>query len=171
MVIEFQKRGLPHARILVILDEHTKPRNSDDFNQISCAEIPDKELYSSLYETVTKSMIHGPFGIFNPKSPCMVDGKCSKQFPKAFIENTTPNIDGYPEYRRRDNVVTHELKRSKLASKNGTNQQSEEQYSLTFVDNRWIVPYNKYLTTKYNCHINVEIFSSVSFEIRRFKHR
>ena len=30
------------------------------------------------------------------------------------------------------------------------------------VDNRWIVPYNLYLVTKYNCHINVEICSSVS---------
>ena len=32
MVIEFQKRRLPH--ILVILDELSKPRNSDDFDQI-----------------------------------------------------------------------------------------------------------------------------------------
>ena len=43
MVIEFQKCGLPHAHIIVILDEHSKPRNSDDFDQILCAEIPDKK--------------------------------------------------------------------------------------------------------------------------------
>ena len=135
MVIEFQKSGLPHAHILIILDEHRKPGNSDDFDQILCAEIPDNELYPSLYETVTKSMVHDPCRIFNQNSPCMVDGKCSKKFPKAFIENTTQNIDGYPEYRRRDNMVTHYLKRSKITRKNGTNQQSEEQYYLTYVDN------------------------------------
>jgi hypothetical protein len=30
------------------------------------------------------------------------------------------------------------------------------------LDNRWVVPYNPYLTTKYNCHINVEICSSIT---------
>ena len=30
------------------------------------------------------------------------------------------------------------------------------------LDNRWVVPYNPYLTTKYNCHINVEICSSIA---------
>ena len=94
-------------------------------------------------------MIHGPCGIFNPNSPCMVDGKCSKQFPKQFIENTTANIDGYPEYRRRDNGVTHEIKRNKIKSENGTNHASEEHFNLIYADNRWIVPYNKYLTSKY----------------------
>ena len=34
--------------------------------------------------------------------------------------------------------------------------------SATFIDNSWISPYSPYLTLKYNCHINVEICSSIS---------
>ena len=30
------------------------------------------------------------------------------------------------------------------------------------LDNRWVVPYNPYLIIKYNCHINVEICSSIT---------
>ena len=42
-VVEFQKRGLPHAHILVILEEKSKPKTTDDYDKIVCAELPDKK--------------------------------------------------------------------------------------------------------------------------------
>ena len=142
-VIEFQKRGLPHAHILIIMEDDSKPRCSEDYDLIVSAEIPDKLKYSQAWATVTTSMIHGPCGKLYPKSPCMVDGKCSKEYPKDFLEYTIDSEDGYPQYRKRDNGVDFTKK------------------SGTIIDNRWVVPHNLYLTTKYNCHINVEICSSV----------
>jgi hypothetical protein len=36
-------------------------------------------------------------------------------------------------------------------------------YSSSFVfDNRWVVLYNPYLTMRYQCHINVEVCSSIT---------
>ena len=39
-VIEFQKRGLPHAHIVVILTEADRARNANHINSLSSAEIP-----------------------------------------------------------------------------------------------------------------------------------
>ncbi|XP_026412120.1 uncharacterized protein LOC113307871 [Papaver somniferum] len=41
-VIEFQKRGLPHAHILIILHEKDKLRTPDDYDKVVRAEIPDE---------------------------------------------------------------------------------------------------------------------------------
>lgn len=80
--IEFQKRGLPHAHILIILEnKHEILRNTDNF---VCAEIPDPATCPILYDYVTKHMIHGPCGQLNLRSPCMNDGCCSKKFPKLY---------------------------------------------------------------------------------------
>ena len=52
-VIEWQKRGPPHAHILGICDEESKPRTPEDYDSIVCAEIPDQQQFPELYKTIT----------------------------------------------------------------------------------------------------------------------
>lgn len=141
-VFEFQKRGLPHCHLLLILKDTDKFRVSEDVDSLVSAEIPDRLTDPRLYDTVTQCMVHGPCGVLNPNSPCMNDGACTKNFPKEFTDQTNLNVNGYPLYRRRDNGVTI----------------TKGRYE---VDNRWVVPHNPFLTAKYNAHINVEICSSI----------
>lgn len=96
--IEWQKRGLPHAHILIWLRQKITP---DLIDNIISAEIPDPDIDPELHEIVRKNMIHGPCGIFNPQSPCMEDGKCTKNYPRQLLQETITGIDGYPLYRRR----------------------------------------------------------------------
>lgn len=100
-VIEFQKRGLLHAHILLTLNTNSKIRTKDDIDKFVSAEIPDRNFNQRLFEIVTKCMIHGPCGPLNPNSPCMKEGVCGKGFPKNLIESTKENVNGYPVYRRR----------------------------------------------------------------------
>lgn len=44
-----------------------------------------------------KNMRHGPCGDW-----CMVDGKCSKKFPKNFQDKTLLDGNNYSTYRRWD---------------------------------------------------------------------
>ncbi|KAG2982005.1 hypothetical protein PC120_g24722 [Phytophthora cactorum] len=121
-VVEFQKRGLPHAHILVILAEADKP--------------------------LTTCMIHGPCGAAYPNAICMKDGKCTKGFPKPLSEVTKGNVAGYPVYRRRRRAAGVVLIHGK-------------EYDSETI-NQWVVPYNPYLSQKYNCHINVEVCTVIT---------
>jgi hypothetical protein len=89
-VIEFQKRGLPHAHVLLILAKEDKIR-LDNFDKYVSAEIPDKDLHPEAYETVTKCMMHDACGPLNPNAKCMDKEKnvCTKNFPKEFNQETT----------------------------------------------------------------------------------
>ena len=79
-VIEFQKLGLPHCHMLIILRDEDKLRDSNDINRIISGEIPDQNEDPELYERVKSCMIHGPCGLLNPKSVCMANGTCKKKF-------------------------------------------------------------------------------------------
>lgn len=59
--IEFQKRGLPHAHILVKIQQPFTTRERVD--QVVCAEIPEDE---RLRYIVLSRMVHGPCGASNP---------------------------------------------------------------------------------------------------------
>ena len=147
--IEFQKRGLPHMHLFLILHAEYKILTLDQIDRVVCAEIPNPIRYPKLFALVERHMIHGPCGVLNSHSPCMAPAKkcaassvCLKHFPKEYYDETTYANNGYSIYRRRNTGTT---------VKKG-------QYSL---DNRWVVPYNRYLLLKYNGHINVEICSSL----------
>lgn len=136
--IEFQKRGLPHAHILLFLHSTDKPKTTSDVDSIITAEIPNKEVDPLAYQSVSQFMMHGPCGAANPQNSCMVKGQCSKHYLKENCSETTFDDNGSPVCRRRENdryVTTMGMK----------------------FDNRWVIPHNTDLTVKYQAHINAEI--------------
>ncbi|XP_019193106.1 PREDICTED: uncharacterized protein LOC109187373 [Ipomoea nil] len=135
--VEFQKRGLPHAHILLFVDRGVALTFGSNVDSIISAEIPNKESDPEYYTVVGEFMMHGPCGVARKNSPCMVKGRCSKHFPKKFMDCSILDSDGYPIYKRRNNGNT--------IVKSGVE-----------LDNRFVVPHNRYLLMKYRAHINVE---------------
>ena len=144
--VEFQKRGLPHAHMLLWLQNSIRPT---DIDRVICAEIPDKNLDPELYEIVMKNMVHGPCGKVNMNSPCMKDKKCTKKYPKDFLQNTRSDQEGYPLYRRR-----------KLED-GGREAVIVRGRQIYDIDNSHIVPYNPMLLKIFKAHINVELCTSI----------
>ncbi|GBL89568.1 hypothetical protein AVEN_87896-1 [Araneus ventricosus] len=95
-------------------------------------------------------MIYGPRGTLNANSLCTREGVCTKQYPKEFREKTEENVNGYPTYQRKCResvrVGRHDL------------------------DNRWVVPYNPWLSKKSNAPINVEVCASIKSVKYLYKH-
>ncbi|XP_021991571.1 uncharacterized protein LOC110888349 [Helianthus annuus] len=103
--IEFQKRGLPHAHLLIWLEHSATCRTPAGIDDLISAEIPSETDDPASYKAVTEYMLHGPCGNNAPSAPCTTDGKCLKHFPKAFYQETTIDEDGYPVYRRRNSKI------------------------------------------------------------------
>jgi len=100
--VEFQKRGMPHAHILLWLSDSNKLENEKHIDQVISVELPHPDLYPKLSRVVQTYMIDGLCKAARFNSPCMKEGKCSKFFPKKFRHLTTIDEDGYPVYRNRD---------------------------------------------------------------------
>ncbi|KAK8815284.1 hypothetical protein WA158_003496 [Blastocystis sp. Blastoise] len=142
--VEFQKRGLPHAHILLNVEQQDKIHDTNELDSIICAYLPDEEKNPRLFKIVSTMNIHGPH-VSN--SPCLDShGICKKGFPKPFQECTTIPNDSYPLYFRPNDgrkVVFHR-----------TNGDLE-------ATNEYVVPYNPYLSLKLEAHINVEAVYSL----------
>ena len=83
---------------LIFLEEPYKLLTSEAIDSCISACWLDPEIEPFLFETVKKCMVHGLSGPLNPNVPCMVDGKCSKDYPKNFQGSTTMDGHGYPLY-------------------------------------------------------------------------
>lgn len=88
-----------------------------------------------------KNWIHEPCGTLSPNSPCMIDGECSKRYPRVLVSNTVTGNDGYLLFRRSAEVG------GKLAT-------IQMQDGDTEVDNQWVVLYSPLLPKTYKAHMN-----------------
>uniref|UniRef100_A0A1I8AR22 Helitron helicase n=1 Tax=Steinernema glaseri TaxID=37863 RepID=A0A1I8AR22_9BILA len=131
--------------MLLMLNDNDKLRTSEDVDSLVWAELPDPSEYPRLHDIVKKSMIHGPCGTHNPSSPCMkkLKTRCAKRYPMDYCDETVLEENKIPRYRRRASAPH-------FIGRNGVR-----------MDSQWVVPYNPYLTSKYNAHINVEVCTSV----------
>ena len=126
--IEFQKRGLPHAHILIKYEKDCM--RSNDIDEIVSAELPVNPTDRDL---VLKFMIHKHPTLNRPPSTyCQrldVTGNriCRFRYPKPLQDLTTINFEGRVDYRRRSN------------------------------GDEFVVPYNITLLRAFQCHINFEI--------------
>jgi hypothetical protein len=106
------------------------------------AKFLNSETNKLAHDMVAICMMHGPCGAAFPNAPCMEDGKCKKQYPRKFQSETVTNVNKYLIYQRRDTrhiVLVHGIE----------------------LDNRWVVPHNVYLSTKYHAHINIEVCNNI----------
>ena len=158
--VEWQKRGLPHAHILLIMAAEHRLTTAEMVDLAVCAELPPspadapdesaKKARERLEKIVVDHMVHGPCGKANPNCPCMVNGKCSKGFPKSFQPETVVNPENCTAvYRRRSPTQGGRS----LVPQTGC-------YAGKQLDNKWIVPYCPFLSLLFECHINVEICAS-----------
>ncbi|KAL0860054.1 hypothetical protein ABMA27_010369 [Loxostege sticticalis] len=142
--VKWQKRGLPHAHILLWLVHKIRP---NDVYIIISAEFPNPNEDPILHNIIKMDMVHGPCGSLKTNSPCMQNGQW---FPKAMNQQTITGEDGYPNYRRSS------LQQGGFAAEIRLRGQQQ-----MVVDNRWVVPYSPVLSKTFNAHINVEMCNSV----------
>ncbi|RYR40578.1 hypothetical protein Ahy_A09g046323 [Arachis hypogaea] len=100
--VEFQKRGLPNAHILLWLSGDRKITMTTQIDRLISSELPDPVRHPKLFKVVSTYMIHGPCGRAFSKSPCMKDGYCTKYYLKIFSRTTVIDDSGYLSYRKRD---------------------------------------------------------------------
>ena len=65
--VEYRKRGLPHAHILLFLHNDDKHPTVAEIDKIILAKIPYLNKEPLAYHAVKQYMVHGPCGSINPR--------------------------------------------------------------------------------------------------------
>ena len=155
-VIEFQKRGLPHAHIVVILNPVDRPRGAQDIDAMSSAEIPPlpaaddtseaARAQRKLRDLVLEHMVHNDCsGTRGCTCPCWdaTKKRCAGNFPFAYQDAST---------------IGDERQKAKLRRRQGDMWTADTNGRR--VTNQWVVPYNAALLMKFQCHLNIEIVTA-----------
>ncbi|CAH0726151.1 unnamed protein product, partial [Brenthis ino] len=146
--IEFQKRGLPHMHLLIIMTSDDKIHQPEELDDLISSEIPRNDDLE-LRELVLQLMIHNPCGDLNPNATCMVHKngrtKCRFDFPKSYQEVTLVD-NGKPNYRRRYNPQL-DPHSPQFSHEHAVYRKDINGRRIT-QDNRHVAPYNAYLLKK-----------------------
>ena len=156
--IEYQKRGLPHLHLLLFLKTDAQFLTAAYIDRFISAELPteDDETGQRLRTIIKMTTVHTHCAGGNGHALCMKDldpavvKTCHKGFPHSFQEETIIQENGYPLYRRQNTDQSFTIR---VTGSGGT--------LTVLIDNRRVVPYNPYLSLRYNAHINVEVCGSV----------
>jgi hypothetical protein len=100
-VIEFQERGLPHARIAFALQDVDKLREPRDFDRNVSAQLPDPVTCPSGISDRCNLDNTRPMRRPRPKLTYMVSGRYSCHYPRELADSTSVDENGYVQYRRR----------------------------------------------------------------------
>jgi hypothetical protein len=140
--VEWQKRGLPHLHLLVILKTHITTVAQVD--AVVSAEIPNPETHPLLYGLVKQFHLHKPCDTCGTAGcrQANANGTCHRRYPKAITASTVIDSDNYPLYRRRC------LHYAEVKDYNNLTR---------FVTDEWVVAFSPFLLMRYACHINVEV--------------
>ena len=150
-VIEFQKRGLPHAHIAIAFKDEWKIKSGKEVDLMVSAEIPDPKKHPKLNKIVLQNNIHVCNSNANDPTSCIENGICKKGFPFDLRNDTILVDSSYPLYRRRNNHPSTIEKKGRL---------------INVTDAR-VVPYNPALSLLLNCHCNIQACSQI-FQFKYF---
>nr|GEX71953.1 DNA helicase PIF1, ATP-dependent [Tanacetum cinerariifolium] len=98
-VIEFQKRGLPHAYILLWLKEEWKCTTPTQIDDIISAEIPCPTDDPEGYKVVTEFMLHGPCETIIDEDGYPIIDEEIQRGPQSFKELMTINEILYARFK------------------------------------------------------------------------
>ena len=129
-VVEFQKRGLSHAHIILTIAMQGKITCLEDVDRLISAEIPNQSKNPLAYDTVTIFMIHGLC------VSCFIDEKCSNVTQKDFA------------------IKQHLMSMTSLNIKGGVLPNKWSSMVEKLIINRWSRTID--LCVEYNAHMNVK---------------